>query len=206
MTMPSLLLSQESERLFRFAIRVMRDLGIQYAIGGGVAVQVHGYRRTTADVDLFILEADRERVLKEFRSYTGMRVEEAFAPHHYIIQYRSTRDPEVRIDLLIPAGEPELSAIEYAETIKSDDVGSFEVFPVDLLVLAKFYAADSEPRHELDIAQLLAKAAFDPATPRAMLVATDPDAVADYDALIASVTRKPKGNRVRPTKGFRLKK
>jgi hypothetical protein len=40
---------------------LLRDAGIDHAIVGGVAVCLHGYRRTTVDLDLLIRPADGDR-------------------------------------------------------------------------------------------------------------------------------------------------
>lgn len=36
---------------------------IPYAVCGGIAVVIHGFARTTRDIDLLVLEADLERIL-----------------------------------------------------------------------------------------------------------------------------------------------
>lgn len=60
----------------------LRDLGIPYVVGGGLAVSAHGYKRATVDVDLFLtregLEKFKERWLgtgwvERFKGSKGMR-------------------------------------------------------------------------------------------------------------------------------------
>jgi hypothetical protein len=67
----------------------LRDAGVPYAIAGGVAVCLHGYRRNTVDLDLIIRRGDAELVRSaleaagltwsaantKFRSPTGIAVQ-----------------------------------------------------------------------------------------------------------------------------------
>ena len=56
---------EESGKVFealREITRRLDDLGIDYAIVGGIAVMKHGFRRFTEDVDLLVTKPDLERV------------------------------------------------------------------------------------------------------------------------------------------------
>ena len=77
-------------------------LDADWAIGGATALAVHGYERATRDVDLLVGDDSRVALLAGLDA-RGLRVEEAFAPSHYVVAVRGTRDPDVRIDLLFPA-------------------------------------------------------------------------------------------------------
>lgn len=68
-------------------------------------------------------------------------------------------------------------------------------FPVEVLVLAKFYS--DQPLDRWDIAALYEHGSFEPETVRALLATTDPENVDAFDALMAEI-RRPRGGRKRP--------
>lgn len=45
-------------------VRAMNAAGIPYAVCGGIAVTIHGFTRTTRDIDLLIQPDDLDRTLK----------------------------------------------------------------------------------------------------------------------------------------------
>lgn len=53
---------------FRIIVRALQAARIPYAVCGGIAVTIHGYARTTRDIDLLILPEDLERTLDCVRS------------------------------------------------------------------------------------------------------------------------------------------
>ena len=56
---------EDSGKVFealREVTRRLNDLGIDYAVVGGIAVMKHGFRRFTEDVDLLVTKPDLERV------------------------------------------------------------------------------------------------------------------------------------------------
>jgi len=89
-----------------------------------------------------------------------------------------------------------VSAIEFPQQAR---IGAtvFPVFPVELLVLAKFYSG--EPTDHWDIAALHARAAFEPDTIRALLQQSDPECVGAWDE-VAKTLRCP----VRPRRAGRV--
>lgn len=42
--------------------QLFKEKGIEYAICGGIAVAVHGYPRSTQDIDILVKESDLERI------------------------------------------------------------------------------------------------------------------------------------------------
>ena len=42
--------------------RVLNDAGIEYAVCGGIALTIHGFTRSTVDIDLFVQGEDVERI------------------------------------------------------------------------------------------------------------------------------------------------
>lgn len=175
---------------------VFAPLRLQYAVGGATALAEHGFKRFTADVDVFVLEAGLNPLMQAFRK-VGLEVFAIAEPSHYAAKLPGDPDPERRLDVLVPHSEPELSAVEYP-MMGSDD---FKVFTPDLLALVKFYAYDdsADVRHAFDLAAMHRRGMFDPALVRGMLVSVDPERAKNYDKLIRmfGAHRRPKS---RPTK------
>ena len=79
--------------------RKLEELAIPYAVCGGMAVNAHGYERTTTDVDVLLTAAG----LAKFKAHAlGLRWIEKFAGS------RGVRDAERRvpIDFLLAGGIP----------------------------------------------------------------------------------------------------
>ena len=79
--------------------RRLQELGVPYAVCGGLAVNAHGYQRTTTDVDLLVTEAGLQR-FKD--SSLGLGWFEKFPGS------RGVRDADRRvpIDFLVTGGIP----------------------------------------------------------------------------------------------------
>ena len=54
--------------LFRLIEPTLKKTGVDYAIGGAVAMSVAGYTRQTEDVDVFFSHADTAVVLRALRA------------------------------------------------------------------------------------------------------------------------------------------
>jgi hypothetical protein len=186
-------------RLLGQLLTITEREGILVAIGGGLAVNVHGYRRETEDVDAFFRLEDRLRVIRALRE-AGFLVERLFAPNHYAAFPPRARDVRRRIDLLFPEGDPELAAVEQPELAVVEEWGlTVPVFPVELLVIAKLQVA-AEPegeRHSADVRALLELGAFEPATVRALLRRFDRSLLPALDAIVASFTPQAPATPVR---------
>jgi len=189
-----------TEELLSVAIAAVTAAKVDsYAIGGALAMEAHGYSRSTKDVDLFVLHEDAHAVLRALRM-KGMTVTPVFAPHHYVATIPGTTDIERRIDVLVPSGEPELSAIEWAES-KPLFGKNVLVFPVNLLAVAKGYS--TRPEDETDLAAMLARGMFYPQEVSAIIATVDPDGAEQFDKLIGRI-QKQRERRPKPTR--RLKK
>lgn len=173
------------KRLLSVAVRAAQAAEVPYAIGGALAMQAHGLSRSTKDVDIFVAPDHAFALLRALR-VLGMTVVPIFEPHHYAAYFPNTVDPEERIDVMVPAGEPELSAIEWSET-KTIFGTRVEVFPLDLLVFAKGYAM--RPKDELDLAMMMARGMFDPRQVSELIRSVDPDGADEFDSAIQRITR-----------------
>lgn len=164
----------------------------------------HGYRRSTRDVDVFVLERSLPALLRVLRS-VGLEVFAVHEPDHYAAKVPGDPDPERRIDVLVPYAEPELSAIEFPASFKIR--GTIRVFDAGLLALSKFYAWDDsrDPRHAYDLHAMFRRGMFDPRRARLMLASVDPGRVEDYDGLIRAFSA-PARRPARPRPDGRIRR
>lgn len=171
-------------------------LGVQYAIGGALAMAAHGYSRPTEDVDLFVVEkSDRDRyaILQALRD-AGLTTSAVMEPYHYIALDPQHVDPDVRIDVLFPEAEPDLSGVEWS-TRKPLWRGGIElpVYDKNLLAIAKFYTDTA--KGDSDLLGMFSRGVFDPDVVRMMIASMgDDDDLSDWDGLIATF-RKRRGKR-----------
>jgi len=170
-----------------------KQLAIPHAIGGGVAVRAHGYRRETTDVDAFFLPEDRNRVLRAFRE-TGLHVERVMVPFHYAALPEDATNIEERIDILFPEGDPEVSAIEMFEKLKVEGVPGVQVFPAELLVIGKLLYSDRW-QDFADVAELYQIGAFDPDEAERLTKLMDPEASFKGELAELLKPRAPKRSR-----------
>lgn len=49
--------------IYKEAVDVLKDAGIDYVIGGGIAIMAYGRTRDTKDIDLYLLDSDLEAAL-----------------------------------------------------------------------------------------------------------------------------------------------
>jgi len=162
---------------------------VDYAIGGALAMRAHGYKRHTDDVDLFALDRDRVAILRALHD-VGLTITPIFAPHHYTATIKGETDPDSRIDVMFPAAEPDLSAVEFPDQGEIGGVTA-NIWPMPLIVIAKFYS--DRPEDHLDLAALLNRGLFDPKQVADMIEILDKEAVPEFQALIAQIsTTKPR--------------
>jgi hypothetical protein len=137
-------------------LRAAQETGRPYAIGGALAMAAHGYARQTNDVDAFLADGDIAAWSRALRA-EGLRVEPVVGGIHYVAS--SPEHGDVRIDLLVPADDPEWSAVQAPETGDIAGVRA-EVFPVSLLVAAKFQSTREEDH--ADVKAMYERGLFDP--------------------------------------------
>lgn len=146
------------EQLLDLFLAAAAEIGKPYAVGGALAMGVHGYRRATDDVDVYVNHEDRVEWIRALRRQ-GLTVTALFAGVHYIALWPPHNDPEIRIDLLVPAEDPDLSAIEVPDSATIAD-RSVEVWPLDLLVISKFRSTREEDH--ADVVKMFERGLFDP--------------------------------------------
>lgn len=181
------------KRLLGAAVAAARDAGVAYAVGGAIAMRGHGYSRATSDVDIFVHHEDADKLKRAMRA-VGLAVTPVFAPFHYVAYIPGTRDFDRRIDIMVPAEEPGLTAIDVAECVQLFGDAKVRVFPLPLLVWAKFDTDRPEDKH--DVIAMLQRGLFDPVEVHAYMASIDPALAAAFAEFVALVT-KPRAPRVR---------
>jgi hypothetical protein len=181
--------------LIRRTASALEPLNVPYAVGGAVAMAAHGYARYTSDLDVFALDESKSSIFRALRK-EGFTVEPLMSPMHYVAFLREHGDPTVRVDILFPADEPALSAVEYPVTvhIAGTDV-NLKVFPIDMLVAAKFYSDRPQDLH--DIAAMLERGIFEPDEVHRLIGSIDPEGATDFATLIQEL-RRPRRRRPPP--------
>lgn len=162
---------------------------VAYVVGGADAMDVHGYRRQTRDVDVFVTEAGRNRLMSALRA-AGLETFVIDDPSHYAAKLPGDPDPERRIDVLVPAGEPELSAIDHSVVGEIEGM-TFRVVRPTLLAVMKFNAwcDRQDPKDANDILAMYRRGVFDVDAVREMIALLDPDDVPRFNALLAPPER-----------------
>jgi len=89
----------EVHKTLRRITKRLNDLGIPYAVVGGMAMFAHGFRRFTEDVDLLVTPSAMRRVLEELEGLGYVQ------PAGTSTKLRDT-DSGVRIEFLITGGFP----------------------------------------------------------------------------------------------------
>lgn len=176
---------QSLRTLLRAALEAARAADVPYAIGGALAMHAHGFERSTKDVDIFVAQENAFALLRALR-VLGLKVIPISEPNNYAAYLPNTTDPEERIDVIVPEGEPGLSAIEWSET-KELFGSAAQVFPLDLLVFAKGCAL--RPKDEFDLASLMARGMFDPRQVSELIRSIDPEGADEFDRAIQRLTR-----------------
>lgn len=141
-------------RSLRTCAEELDALDADWAVAGATALAIHGFERATKDVDLFIADDVRERLLERL-SDRGLAVEEVFPPMHYSVAPPRARDPDVRVDLLFPALGVESLGLMAARPAAIAG-RQMPVVPLAHLVAAKLAVdpAEDRARHDKDLQDL----------------------------------------------------
>lgn len=131
--------------------RRLDELGIRYAIAGGMALFYHGYRRFTEDVDILVQPEDLRRIHDQLE---GLGYTAPFAGS------RSLRDAEsgVRIEFLVTGdypgdGKPKPVAFPDPASVGMDVEGMSFVSLLALIEL-KLASGMTNPRRSRDLADV----------------------------------------------------
>lgn len=148
-------------RLLKLIKPTLDKTGVDYAIGGAVAMSIAGYTRQTEDLDVFFNHTDRPLVLRALRA-AGVTFATIADPYQYAI-IPSLKNPDRRVDLLFTSEDLEVDAVAFpAERLVGVGKGKaiINVFPAVLLKTAKV-VSDREKDHD-DVRRMHERGLIDP--------------------------------------------
>ncbi len=180
-------LDPRTVELLRIVAEALAD--VPHAIGGGIALAGHGVRRFTSDVDVFAPESSRRAIFRALRD-RGLTVSPIMEPFHYIAYPDPVEDPEIRIDLLFPAGEPDLSGAENPIELEVGGV-RFRGFQAELLAATKLYS--ERLQDHADIEAMIRRGIIEPDAVRLLIASFDPVGVDEWDELIHKMKHRRRG-------------
>lgn len=187
------------KRILRKAVPALEAAKVSYAVGGGVALEAYGYRRSMEDVDIF-LSPDQSAPALEAIALAGFAIEPVLAPNRYAA-FETKRgrvaDPSIRLNLTFPLDDPEHAAILAPESHRVGGTVA-KVFPLVLLVAAKWYA--NRPEDDLDFEALLGRGLLPmPAVQAYLCSIDDQDGAAQFERRMRELST-PRRARPRPTR------
>lgn len=148
-------------KLLKLIKPTIDQTGVDYAIGGAVAMSIAGYTRQTEDLDVFFNHTDRATVLRALRA-AGVRFATIADPYQYAI-IPSLKNPDRRVDLLFTSEDLEVDAVSFPDHV-TVNVGKnktvVNVFPPVLIKTAKV-RSDREKDHD-DVRRMYERGLIDP--------------------------------------------
>jgi hypothetical protein len=176
----TLVLDPRVEELLRIVQRRIGQLNVDYAVGGAIAMAMQGYARHTSDVDVFVLREDCPQVLAALRD-GGLEVATLYEDAHYVATLPKHGDVDIRIDVLVPPGEPDLSAVEYPREMRTD-TGVLPIVQANLLAAQKFYA--NRDKDESDLRAMYRRGVINAKAVGELIHSFDPEGSVEWAALI----------------------
>jgi len=139
------------ERTLRNITTRLDELGISYAIVGGMALVSHGYERTTVDVDLLVTEIGLKKI---HESLDGLGYVPPFPGSKYL------RDAEtgVRIEFLVAGqfpGDGKPKPVAFPDPASSFvEIDGIKVLAIEKLVELKLASGMTNPGRLKDLADV----------------------------------------------------
>jgi hypothetical protein len=179
--------NEEVRRMLKEVAGVLNEARVPYAVGGAVAMALYGVRRATMDVDIFSLESAKRKVLRALRNI-GYEIEPAGAPFLYLAYPPwQTSGRDVRVDLLFPADEPDISGVETAQNIEVEPGLKVKVFSLVMLTLSRLYS--DQPRHRTDLYLLHERGLLPVEEAMEILEEYDPRTAREFQELVEDMVR-----------------
>ncbi len=189
-------------RMLKDVAHALNASNVSYAIGGAVAMALYGVRRQTMDVDVFFPQEAKANALEAIRKI-GYHIEPIGAPFLYAAYPPwETSDREIRVDLLFPEDDPELTAIQTAEAVEISEETTVPVFSPLMLTLSRLYS--DQPRHLADLQMMFDRGLIPVKEVVLILQEHDPEMLTEFRRFLDKVTGPQK--RRRPPKGLGGKK
>lgn len=189
---------------FRECTQALRRMDTEWAVGGAEAMAAHGFARETMDVDIFIGDDARDELLATLEQ-RHLPVITVLENVHYAITPNPKND-DVRVDLLFPSDEPEVSGIwKPTDLVIADE--RVPVLRMEFIVASKLLTDPGSERGRKDagdLAELQRRGLVD--GPRVLDVLNDcpgkgrakqrlMELVAGPERSVAPSTRRPKRTR-----------
>lgn len=132
------------EKVAREFIGILKQLGIKYAVVGGVAVHIHGLPRPTWDVDLVVQLSDEQAArLMDAAEEEGFLVDEN-ARHGWrdtlqqmpMLKFKTyVEDGTVDVDLFLSETEFLKKVIDRRVSVESPELTAEVITPEDLILM-----------------------------------------------------------------------
>jgi hypothetical protein len=138
-------------RTLREITKKLDELKIDYAIVGGMALFIHGFRRFTEDVDMVVTQESMRRIANELEGRGYLR------PSGTTTKLRDTRTG-VRIEFLITGGYPgdgKPKPVAFPDPAKTAvEIAGLKVLGLPSLVELKLASGISAPHRLKDLADV----------------------------------------------------
>ena len=140
---------------FQEFLKAFEDCRVEYVLVGGYSVIIHGYNRTTGDMDLFVnpKEENYEKITKAFTKFGmplfGMSLEKFLDTDNYdVFEYGR---PPMAIDIITKLkGVSFFDAINNAMRFKIDDSLSINVIHINQLIQNKMSVGRSKDKSDIE--------------------------------------------------------
>jgi hypothetical protein len=136
--------------------KIANQFNLRYIMIGGVATNLHGYQRTTADIDLWIedSEINRERLRKVFREY-GWGDFESFKTMQFIPGWTSFNlSNGIRLDIMTSVKGLNEDFGYYLEMASIATIYDTDVPFLHINHLIESKEAADRPKDKIDVAEL----------------------------------------------------
>jgi hypothetical protein len=143
------------EELLRFW-KLANQFHLQYIMIGGVATNLHGYQRTTEDIDVWIedTEANRENLRKVFKEY-GLGDIKTLKTLQFIAGWTYFHlDNGIRLDVMTDVKGLEHSFGYYLKAASIATIYDTEVPFLHINHLIHSKEAANRPKDQIDVAEL----------------------------------------------------
>lgn len=139
---------------FRDFLRALNDQGVRYILVGGYSVILHGYSRTTGDMDVWVERSaeNYEHIVRAFQQF-GMPVFD-MTPENFLDHPNwdvfTFGNPPVAIDLMIRVEGMDFAEVYNRSVIFMEDGLSIHTIHRNDLIQAKKNAARAKDQNDLE--------------------------------------------------------
>ncbi len=140
------------QKTMRAFARRLSEAGIDYALAGGMAMMLHGYRRETIDVDFLLTQEGRDRLEEKL---LGLGYAPAFPGARKSFRDTSTR---VEIDLILTGeypGDGKPKPVSFPNPTQSSvEIDGLRILSLEKLIELKLASGMTAPNRLRDLADV----------------------------------------------------